>query len=223
MTKLRLFSASAGLCQRPDCLKPIFEEIGGKIIHIAELAHVFSASDVGPRTSGNLTPDERGLFENLILLCPTCHTIIDKAPDEFSDAIVLQWKYSHAQRIDTAFGCRRFDSRVEVSEFLTKLFRQNQKIFERYGPKHPDHLNPETELASLWKEKIRSKILPNNQLLLRAIDANADHLNNSELDTVEDFRCHVDDFAEKHLEKWVSGGTSFPSKAPFLFGESNGK
>ena len=56
------------------------------------MAHVFAAADDGPRANAELTEAERGRYDNLILLCPTCHTIIDKASDEYPDATILRWK-----------------------------------------------------------------------------------------------------------------------------------
>ncbi|TIM13105.1 MAG: HNH endonuclease, partial [Mesorhizobium sp.] len=48
-TRLRLFSDSAGHCQKPDCLDPLFPvELGGDK-HIAEMAHVIPHGEAGPR------------------------------------------------------------------------------------------------------------------------------------------------------------------------------
>ena len=47
-TQRRLFAASAGYCQNPNCANALFVDAAGKSIHIAEMAHVFSASDGGP-------------------------------------------------------------------------------------------------------------------------------------------------------------------------------
>jgi len=68
-TQRRLFAASAGYCQNPSCANELFVDAAGKSIHIAEMAHVFAATDGGPRTNANLSKEERGAFENLIMLC----------------------------------------------------------------------------------------------------------------------------------------------------------
>jgi len=94
-TKLRLFADAAGHCQNPACNQPLFIDAGRKNIHIAEMAHVFAAADDGPRANAELTQAERGRYSNLILLCPTCHTIIDKAPGEYPDTVILMWKQQH--------------------------------------------------------------------------------------------------------------------------------
>ena len=87
--KLRLFADSAGHCQNPDCLQPLYPaEIGGDK-HIAEMAHVIPHGEKGPRHEERPAEGfEAESFENLILLCPTCHTVIDKAPDGYSLSLI---------------------------------------------------------------------------------------------------------------------------------------
>jgi hypothetical protein len=78
--------------------------MGESNIHVAEMAHVFSASDEGPRADIRLSEAERGAYENLILLCPTCHAKIDKAEREFPDSLILKWKQQHKNKIQELFG-----------------------------------------------------------------------------------------------------------------------
>jgi len=78
-TKLRLFADSGGFCQNPSCLQPLFKDFEDDTIHIAEMAHIISAGDSGPRSDSDKTDDAKAAYTNLILLCPSCHTQIDKA------------------------------------------------------------------------------------------------------------------------------------------------
>ena len=60
---------------------PIFPAEMGGDKHIAEMAHVIPHGKNGPRNEER--PEEEfdpDSFDNLILLCPMCHTIIDKDP-----------------------------------------------------------------------------------------------------------------------------------------------
>ncbi len=45
---------------------------------LGEMAHILARSTDGPRGDSTLTSDERNKYKNLILLCPTHHTEIDK-------------------------------------------------------------------------------------------------------------------------------------------------
>ena len=103
-TKLRLFSDSAGHCNRPECRKPLFSEEGQGDYNIGELAHILAAQDGGPRPEPELAQEHRASYSNLILLCPTCHTMIDKCPDEFPDTLLRDWKLRHKARITEAIG-----------------------------------------------------------------------------------------------------------------------
>jgi hypothetical protein len=209
-TRLRLFADSAGRCQNPNCLADLFLELGDKKIHIAEMAHVFSASDDGPRANWILSKEQRGAYDNLILLCPRCHTIVDKAEKEFPDSLLFGWKREHKQRIQEAFGIIEYKTRMDTRKAIESLLGENRAIFETYGPETAERFNPESDSPSLWKRKIMTKLLPNNRQILRILDRNRAHLRRDEESILEHFRQHVDDFEGKHLEEISSSGMAFP-------------
>jgi hypothetical protein len=101
---LRLFSDSAGYCQRPDCANRLFVDTGTKNIHIAEIAHIIAVGGTGPRSDAKLTQGDKGSYNNLILLCANCHTTIDKSPEDFPENMILDWKRKHVDRINSLFG-----------------------------------------------------------------------------------------------------------------------
>src|ERR1019366_7390554 len=55
---------------------------------------------------------ERGAFDNLILLCSACHTIIDKAEHDFPDQLLASWKRDHEERLAKIFGAVHLGSRA---------------------------------------------------------------------------------------------------------------
>ena len=199
-TRLRLFADSGGHCENPNCLADLFLQLGNEKIHIAEMAHVFSASDTGPRSNRILSEEERGAYENLILLCPKCHTVVDKAEKEFPDSLLLKWKREHKERIQEAFGIVEYKTRVDARKAIAPLLDENRAVFETYCPETAERFNPESDSPSLWKRKIITKLLPNNRQILRILDRNRSHLREEEISTLERFRQHVDDFEGKHLE-----------------------
>jgi hypothetical protein len=209
-TKLRLFAASGGYCQNPKCLKKLFLSVSGHNIHVAEIAHVFSANDQGPRANKLLSKAERGAFDNLILLCPLCHTIIDKASDEYPDEILKNWKLNHTRQIDSIFldACA---SRKDLRMRLTPLLAQNKTIFEEYGPLTIERFNPESNLPIIWQHKILTQIIPNNRKILGLLDSNRQLLTPPEQLLTERFRQHVEDFELKHVGGRQESGIRFPS------------
>lgn len=216
-TKLRLFADSGGRCQNPSCSADLFLTLGETDIHIAEMAHVFSASDKGPRADARLSEAERGAYENLILLCPTCHAKVDKAEKEFPDSLLLKWKQQHKNKIGELFGVVEYRTRQDARSIIEPLLTENRVIFDEYGPETAERYNPESDIPAIWKRKIITKLLPNNRQLLRILDHNRCHLREDERRTLELFRQHVDDFEAKHLEEVPSSGMRFPTELTKLF------
>lgn len=216
-TKLRLFADSGGLCTNPDCLKQIFIDYDSKSIHIAEVAHVISAGNKGPRANSTTTPEERSEYSNLILLCANCHTAIDKAEDEFPASLLELWKHDHKAMILKAFGIKQLSSRDEVRIKLESILEENKYIFEQYGPMTEERFNPESELPIQWLRKIREKILPNNRKILLICEANKRLMSTDERKLFLEFQQHVDDFEAKHLGASISNGKQFPKKFELIF------
>lgn len=80
--------------------------------HIAEMAHVIPHGAAGPRHEAR-PPDnfEADSFDNLILLCPTCHTKIDKGLEAYPRNILLDWKYNYLANLALKQGIKAYDNR----------------------------------------------------------------------------------------------------------------
>ena len=168
-TKLRLFAASGGYCQNPSCERSLFVDTGSRRVHIAEMAHVFAANDGGPRGNDELSEAERGAFDNLILLCSACHTIIDKAEQDFPDQLLASWKRDHEERLAKIFGAVHLGSRAEVFSCINAPMQENRIIFQEYGPDLGYREDPESEMAAAWQRKMRERIIPNSHRVLTAL------------------------------------------------------
>jgi HNH endonuclease len=62
---------------------------------IGEGAHIIAEKIGGPRGDAELPESLRNSYLNLILLCPNCHTKIDKAPEDFPAERLYQFKNNH--------------------------------------------------------------------------------------------------------------------------------
>lgn len=215
-TKLRLFSDSAGYCQRPECRRRLFSDKNGLDYHIAEMAHIFGASDAGPRANSNLDIEDRPCYENMILLCPSCHSMVDKDPSRFTVSVLGKWKMEHKRLIEEKLGVPRYSSRDSVRKFIEPILRMNSSIFRSYNPNNNYRENPEAEEAGMWKRKMVSQIIPNNQKILVCIDANIHLVNSNEHEVLELFRQHVDDLINVHLlgEKIIA--TKYPCELNYI-------
>jgi len=97
-TLKRLFLLSCNQCAAPDC-DNLLEARDEKTI-IAKICHIEAASSDGPRYNPNMSDDERRDFDNLILLCDECHSIIDNKDNESKYTVTLlkKWKRSHEDK-----------------------------------------------------------------------------------------------------------------------------
>jgi hypothetical protein len=64
-------------------------------IPLGEQAHIVAEEPNGPRGKSILTIEERNAYSNLVLLCPTDHTLIDKVEADFPIEKLHQLKSEH--------------------------------------------------------------------------------------------------------------------------------
>ena len=210
--RLRLFADAAGFCQNPSCLQPLFSDQHPHS-HIAEIAHVIAASDHGPRANTDLEQNYRGSYDNLLLLCPTCHTKVDKTPEKYPYHRLSQWKRSHITKVADAFSLTSCSSREEVRKIIEPLMKENLSIFIEHGPNNEYRLDPESEQARIWKRKVLSRILPNNRKILMILDKNRNMLSTNEQSVLEEYRQHVEEMEERHLGDASTIGRQYPNPA----------
>jgi hypothetical protein len=88
-----LWGRAANRCSFPECRIELSPEGGDYTI--GEIAHIVAESSDGPRGEDVLPLDKRDEYQNLILLCPTHHTIIDNNPTEWTVERLKQIKQEH--------------------------------------------------------------------------------------------------------------------------------
>lgn len=92
----KLWSTSGNQCAFPECERSVFDlDLG---IVVGEMGHIRAKNPEGPRYDPDMDKDEKDSYSNLIVLCPTHHTIVDKLPDKFPPEDLKQWKQEHEQR-----------------------------------------------------------------------------------------------------------------------------
>jgi hypothetical protein len=163
------------------------------------MAHILAAQDDGPRANPEFTEEERGKFSNLILLCANCHTIIDKAPENFPDGVIIGWKSDHEARIAAVFASVSYETRTDARRALVALAARTDAIHRRVGPDNEYKWNPEADEAAEWRHHVRLTIIPTNRSILALLDHNRDLLLESEVETVELFRQHVEGVEQRHI------------------------
>lgn len=96
----RLFSLCGNQCAEPTCTNKIIADDG--ITVLGEICHISAANKFGPRYNSLLNDDERRSFENLILLCPEHHKIIDNSANELKYSVdtLNLWKSNHINKFN---------------------------------------------------------------------------------------------------------------------------
>jgi hypothetical protein len=189
-------------------------------MHIAEMAHVIPHGDAGPRygdrPAGNFDPDA---FDNLILLCPSCHTKIDKDPDSFPRNILLDWKETHFANLEAKQGIRAYDDRAEAKAAIAGIMAENKAIFDRFAPEYGTDFeyDPESGAAQAWSQRIRSVILPNHYRTQAIIGANLGLATDKELETFAAYQEHVRGLSERHLCGVAGRAIRFPEGMETIF------
>ena len=195
--KRKLYAESMGRCMNPNCQRELFCKNGD----IIEKAHI----DPYCKTADNS-------FENLILLCPSCHTDFDKN-HAFTPEEVLGWKRTRGEELEKMFSkkCVSFE---ELKKEVVPLLLENQTIFKSYYLK---------ENKALW-DKFEATILSNNRNIKMLFSVNLDLFqcnqkkSHSNLAYIQTFMQHVDEFEATRMDEEKSREVLFPAENDSMFG-----
>ena len=173
------------------------------------MAHVIARRPGGPR--GDATGGD-DTYNNLILLCPTHHTEIDKAPDgTFPPAVLLVWKKQHEMNVREALETPSFATRRNLAEYIHKLLMQNHMVWRTYGPEaNAAQANPLSNLAYVWSLRKLDTVVPNNRQIVEAIRKNADLFDSAGYEAGCEFIEHAEGFELNCYER-VEGVPRFPT------------
>jgi len=115
-----LFAKSGNLCAFPGCQTPIIANDGDENKPLAEMAHIIAYEDNGPRSDPKLSLEERNKASNLVLFCPTHHTIIDKFHYQYNVHVLREMKRLHEEKFNPS---REDQKKIDLkSEFLYASF-----------------------------------------------------------------------------------------------------
>ena len=95
--------ASGGVCAFPDCGANLVNAgAAGDETIIGEFAHIVAEQRQGPRGREGIRADDKNKASNLILLCATHHTVIDRNPHIYSVHVLRQMKADHEKGMAAA-------------------------------------------------------------------------------------------------------------------------
>jgi len=204
----KLWGLSAGRCSQPGCDELCIRFLTDDPTIIGEMAHIIAKSPTGPRGDPAGGADT---YENLILLCPTHHTEIDKAPpDTFSAETLLDWKERHEAEVNDAFRSPGFSSRRELAYYVKRLLIENQSAWKTYGPESSAAKdNPLSNLHLVWDLRKLDTIVPNNRRIINLIRRNSPLFDDAGYAAACSFVEHAEGF-ERNCYERTEGVPKFP-------------
>lgn len=196
----KLLATSGGYCGNPTCHRNLFDFFEtGEITNVEEMAHIIGQKEKGPRGEDELPLSERDEFDNIILLCPTCHTTIDKNPKLYPNETIRKWKREHEESIKNLFIAPRFETREEARKYLFPIFVENKAVFDQYGPFSENAAKDQMATELEWNRLCLQKLIPNNRKIEAAVAQNIYLLKEYELWLFTQFKIHREGFEYNKL------------------------
>ncbi len=211
-----LWSLAGGRCSNPECRdKLITASAKGDLVNTGEMAHVIAKHEAGPRGQIGGGNDS---YENLILLCPTCHTKIDKNPEDYSCEQLFDWKEGREREVVEAGQALQFSSFDDLKKLTSALLAENKIVFDTLGPKSEiADADPGSDAFTVWDARKNDTILPNNRSLVSNIQNNQQLLDNDQLEAFVMFKVHAKAFEDQQIAR-----TDYYPQFPAIFAERFG-
>lgn len=222
-----LWSAAAGLCAFSDCRQRLtYSEAGEFAPHtLGEMAHICGDRLGSNRHDPNQSVEERDDYQNLILLCPTHHRLIDRRENEarFPVEMLLKMKAEHEAFVRDSFEPTPGGDKRKIASEIVPLLAENYQVWLNYGPVSEIAChNPHSDAAhAVWLSERLSTIVPNNRHISEILRAGNQAFTPEEHSVIANFQLHA-----RSYERWVAdeisyeGVTRFPSAFADLIREA---
>lgn len=141
-----LFGLSGMKCALPTCRRSchVPGESGDPDTIVGQIAHIEAFADDGPRANPNLSVADRNKYENLMLLCSGCNTLIDGQPSHYTVARLKLIKADHERWV-----------RERLADDMQSLTDEGLELVTKHLLKKP--LNVKSAFTALIdpKEKVK--------------------------------------------------------------------
>lgn len=207
-----LWSNSAGRCSFTGCQERLAVEESAEYspYTLGEMAHIKGNKPTSNRYDKKQSQIQRDGYENLILLCPTHHTLIDKKENEdrYSVEILHEMKREHESFISKRLTSVKLDNVESLKDLISEYLAENHLAWEQYGPTSDNaRKNPNSEqVYALWTTARLATIVPNNRKIVKILHENRGLINRVHQRLVSKFIQHVESY-----EYWVNNEIPYSS------------
>jgi hypothetical protein len=170
-TLRQLYMLSGNQCANPRCATVLINANGTLV---ADVCHIKAERPGGPRFDKTLTPEQRRAHKNLILLCSTCHKLVDREPEKYTVAMLTKWKRDREARFEAVGDTlrRRYvDEIVDEAEAADLTVPRSLKKYIRFLKKRRFSHTPDkrtVEYLSDYVDRLRH-ISSSDRELMRAV------------------------------------------------------
>jgi hypothetical protein len=222
-----LWSAAAGRCAFPHCEERLtYSEAGDFAPYtLGEMAHICGDQPGSNRHYAAQTPQQRDDYQNLILLCPTHHTLIDRPENvkRFPADLLLRMKADHEAFIHSRIEIAPPRDKSELAREIAPLLTENHQVWLNYGPRSEiARKNPHSDAAyAVWLSERLTTIVPYNRRISEMLKAGNQAFAPDEQEAIALFLIHA-----RSYEMWVQdeisydGVTRFPQEFEALIKET---
>lgn len=211
-----LWSAAGGRCAFPDCWERLcYHEAEGVAPYtLGEMAHICGDKPGANRHDPAQTPQERDDYQNLILLCPTHHRLIDRQENEevYTEAVLRSMKEGHEARVLASLEESDDQTKMEIVRAIHMLLEENRQVWAQYGPQSDlARLQPYNEAAhAVWVSERLSVIVPNNRKIAALLRKHQELFAPTEQRAVSTFLMHA-----RSYDQWVQDAIPYEAVMRF--------
>jgi hypothetical protein len=115
-TVKKLFGFSNNNCASPVCSSNLIEDD----VVLGEICHIEAAEEKGPRFNKDSDDEFRRSFENLIVLCESCHKKIDSDVIKYPSHIIRDWKTNHEKNSPLSYIISDELTKKSIEKFMNQ-------------------------------------------------------------------------------------------------------
>lgn len=199
-----LWSTAGGRCSYHNCWERLCypEAKDAAPYTLGEMAHICGDKPGANRHDASQTAKDRDDYMNLILLCPTHHTLIDRKENEvaYTVEILHEMKSVHEEKVLERLERIQKPEKLDVSREILTLLEENHLSWAQFGPTSElARSQPHNEAAhAAWVSERLSIIVPNNRKIAAILTENKSVFDAEEQMINLSFLIHA-----RSYEKWV--------------------
>jgi len=178
------------------------------------MAHICGNRPDANRHDPSQTDNERNDYTNLILLCPTHHSLIDQKENEnvYTIDILQQIKTAHEAKVLERLDIADVSDKTELAREISILLEENRQSWAQYGPMSElARQQPHNEAAhAVWMAERLSVIVPNNRKIAAILEDNRRAFSPDEQRAIAVFLIHA-----RSYEQWVEDAIPYSAVKRF--------